>query len=439
MMSKNNLSASLGDLLKLALKRGDDKLETTRVLITFKEGAGEAGLQWLRSLPLNVADSRDFPNQVINLENLDTAIDAVFLAEIGVALVGAQAAEKNGLTPQTPPPNASVEDIGPEHLQFAMGRSVETAAPTDNQGPGLSDYLKHLHLTAKGSSIDARAVDKYLKKRQVAGAVLPPTSALLQCNVPSSTRSGKGIRVAALDTGFEFAHPDFEGRSFTRGSFIGSAELDRNGHGTHTTGTACGPKMPVMAKAINRYGIAYESDIYIGKVLDDSGACVQGPILAGMNWAISNSCAVILVAIGAVLPEQPSYTAAGRAALSKGCLIIAAAGNIGPKTGAPANSTTILSIALLPDPMVTNPPSDKIDLAAPGVGIYSSWKSPCWYNTIQWGTSMAAAHVAGCAALWAETSPALRGQNLWNQLRQSAKKLDLPGVNLGAGLVQAPQ
>jgi subtilisin len=88
---------------------------------------------------------------------------------------------------------------------------------------------------------------------------------------------------------------------------------------------------------------------------------------------------------------------------------------------------------------VTNPPSDKIDLAAPGVGIYSSWKSPCWYNTIQWGTSMAAAHVAGCAALWAETSPALRGQNLWNQLRQSAKKLDLPGVNLGAGLVQAPQ
>jgi len=54
------------------------------------------------------------------------------------------------------------------------------------------------------------------------------------------------------------------------------------------------------------------------------------------------------------------------------------------------------------------------------------------------GTSMATPHVAGCAALWAETSASLRGVALWRKLQSSAQRLLQPASRVGAGLVQAP-
>jgi subtilisin family serine protease len=89
--------------------------------------------------------------------------------------------------------------------------------------------------------------------------------------------------------------------------------------------------------------------MFIGKVLTNSGSGTQAQVLAGMNWAIANKCAVISMSLGAQIPVQPSYTAAGQAALNAGCLIIAAAGNASARpgniqpTGAPGNSPTAFS------------------------------------------------------------------------------------------------
>jgi subtilisin len=69
--------------------------------------------------------------------------------------------------------------------------------------------------------------------------------------------------------------------------------------------------------------------------------------------------------------------------------------------------------------------------------VFSSVPRPTRYGTKS-GTSMATPHVAGCAALWAESSPALRGIALWNKLRSSAKPLSFPPAKVGKGLVQAP-
>jgi subtilisin family serine protease len=160
-----------------------------------------------------------------------------------------------------------------------------------------------------------------------------------------------------------------------------------------------------------------------------------------MNWAIANRCVAISMSLGSNSPVQAAYTAAGASALSKGCLIIAAAGNSGPTgaTGAPANSPTIMAVASLDNTLAPSSFSSigKIEIAAPGRDVFSSWPRPKKYNTIS-GTSMATPHVSGCAALWAESSPALRGVTLWKKLQATAKPLPFPATKVGKGLVQAP-
>src|SRR5262249_14996946 len=273
--------------------------------------------------------------------------------------------------------------------------------------------------------------------------VVGATWGLIACKVPPSVPGGSGIKVAVLDTGFDLGHPEFAGRAFVTNSFVGQPVQDLHGHGTHTTGTACGPKAP--AGAIPRYGIAHQSNIFVGKVLSNSGGGTQAQVLAGMNWAIVNKCVAISMSLGAAIPPQPSYTAAGAAALAAGCLIIAASGNDSSRPGiikpteAPGNSPTVMSVAALDSSLHVAQFSNggKVDIAAPGVNVFSSWPRPILHRSLQ-GTSMATPHVTGCAALWAQTNPGLRGAALRAKLQATAKHLALPATDVGAGLVQAP-
>ncbi len=415
-------SAGVEALLLAALARGDGSLETGRYLVTYKDGAAPEGVKALKARGLRVADARDFSESAVGVEDVGDA-DALNFPAIGVALVGGASMQARGLAAFEASADSAIETIEPEYFAFAEN----------------SEYLRGFMRAASTIAADlgtgggAAVADDEELEAQVLGA----TWGLVRCKVPPSTRSGLGIKVAVLDTGMDLGHPDFPGRVAAAASFVGEPVQDLHSHGTHCIGTSCGPKAP--AGSTPRYGIAHQARIFVGKVLTNSGGGTSGSVLAGMNWAVANRCQVISMSLGAQTGVQAAYTAAGNAALANGCLIIAAAGNAAAATGAPANSPSIMSVASL-DPTLT--PSSfsnfgKVEIAAPGRDVFSSVPRPTRYG-FKSGTSMATPHVAGVAALWAQTSASLRGVLLWRKLQATARPLPFPIARVGRGLVQAP-
>ena len=436
----STLAASADEMLTAALERGGDSHETGRVIVTFREDAGDAGIQSLTSSGMQVADARDFGDQALAVEDAGDA-DALVFPEIGAAVMTGPAAEAHGMTAQTAlAADSPIESIEPEYFAFAEQGTVEafgTRAPA-READGVSEYLRGFVQAAEVISRDLyNGRQQRMEAEEEEALVLGATWGLVACKVPQSVRTGAGVKVAVLDTGMDLQHPDFAGRTFVSGSFVGQPVQDLHSHGTHCIGTACGPKAPPGNTP--RYGIALGSSIFVGKVLSNTGSGTTGSVLAGMNWAIANRCEVISMSLGSQSPEQAAYTAAGRAALSNGLLIVAAAGNSSGTTGAPANSPTIMSVASVDQTLTPSSFSNfgKVEIAGPGRDVVSSVPRPTRYGTKS-GTSMATPHVAGCAALWAQTSHSLRGMNLWRKLQATAKPLPHPVSRVGAGLVQAP-
>jgi len=253
-------------LLLAALERGDDAMKTGRFLITFKEGAAEAGLQALQAQRgLRVANARDFNDQAVNFEEAGDA-EAMVFPEIGVALVGSQAAIARGLGAE-----AAIEEdspfhsVDPEYFMFATQINPR-------------DYLKGVLHATQTIYADLGQEEGESAESIMTPEVLGATWGLNVCKVPPSGFSGVGMKTAVLDTGFDLGHPEFAGRSFVTKSFVGQPVQDLHGHGTHTTGTACGPRTP--AGSIPRYGIGYKVQIFSGKVLTNAGSGTQAQVLA---------------------------------------------------------------------------------------------------------------------------------------------------------------
>jgi subtilisin len=273
-------------------------------------------------------------------------------------------------------------------------------------------------------------------------------------NALASTFDGSGIRIAILDTGISLAHPDFLGRRVITARFVADETADDvQGHGTHVAGTACG--RAAARSNVPRYGVAPGAELYVAKVLNNRGAGREHDILAGIEWALEQQCDIINMSLGRAAGvdegHDPAYEARGRDALAQGALIIAAAGNdsdrrfrhIAPVSH-PANAPSIMAVAAvgaddrIADFSCGGVGLGQVDIAGPGVGVFSSVPAPHFYEKMP-GTSMAAPHVAGVAALWAQSDRALRGQALWDALVKHARPLpNLPPRDVGAGLVQAP-
>ena len=356
-------------------------------------------------------------------------------AELGVAVADLSA-------PQLSAARADRRVLGvePERVQRAIGRPLSERALSEEYLRGFRDAAEFLHSRLAAAAVAPAQfgdTDKLAWGLQATG-------------VAESPETGVGITLAVLDTGLDLEHPDFAGRDIEARSFVdGQTAQDGQGHGTHVTGTACGALSPGTGR---RYGIAHEARILVGKVLGDDGSGTDADILAGMSWAISAGARVISMSLGADVEEvSTAYETVGRRALDAGTLVVAAAGNNAQRgagdpgfVGVPANSPSIMAVGAvdsalaIADFSAASSPVEggQVDIAGPGVDVYSSWPVPQGTNTIS-GTSMATPHVAGIAALWSQRTGAT-GRQLWAQLVQAAQRLPLPASDVGSGLVRAP-
>ncbi|MGY1649640.1 S8 family serine peptidase [Geodermatophilus sp. SYSU D01119] len=405
---------------------------TGRQVVVFAD-PGDPRVDWSAAGITDVADSRDFTSGRVPAQALREAGATVF-ARLGIAVVAAPPDQVGALRAAGPP----VLSVSPELVHHVL--------PGEEYVRGYRDGVTDLAGRLAGAGGEEVPAPPAFADTEAA------TWGVQAVHATTSPYTGAGVRVAVLDTGLDLAHPDFTGRSVTAESFVtgvGSAQ-DGHGHGTHCVGTACGPQSPPQGP---RYGVASGAEIYVGKVLGDEGSGDDGGILAGIDWAVANGCAVISMSLGADVAEaHPPYSAAGRRALQQGSLIVAAAGNNADRgngeygfVGAPANSVEVLAVGAVDAALRTAwfsarslpAPGGEVDVAGPGVDVYSAWPMPQRYNTIS-GTSMATPHVAGLAALWAEAT-GRRGYELWATLTQAASRLEEPSVDVGSGLVLAPQ
>ncbi|MDC6170599.1 S8 family peptidase [Paucibacter sp. XJ19-41] len=251
---------------------------------------------------------------------------------------------------------------------------------------------------------------------------------------------GRGIKVAVLDTGIDWNHPDLKANVKGAVSFVpGETAMDGNSHGTHCAGT--------IGAAINGagvVGVAPEASLYGVKVLANNGSGQYSWIIAGINWAIQNKMQIVSMSLGGG-GAPAALEAICDAAYNAGVLLVAAAGNAGPGANTviyPGKYKRVIAVSAIDNSNVIASFSSRgpeIEIAAPGVQVLSTVPGGGYGQKS--GTSMACPHVAGAAAVvWGAHRFASNTQ-IWNLLASTADALGPPGWDplYGYGRVDVDQ
>lgn len=266
-----------------------------------------------------------------------------------------------------------------------------------------------------------------------------------------NTTEGNGVKVAILDTGINLNQPDLAGKVILQKSFVTGFNTveDGNGHGTHVAGI-------LAADTNNNVGVAGTCpgcQLLIGKVLDNTGAGTTSDATEGITWAADNGAKVISMSFGTNDPQSALlYNQAVSYAISKGAVVVAAAGNDGStQLNYPAAAPGVVAVAAITNTDAKASYSNYgswVQIAAPGDSILSTGPThsfdlePFGYNTSQpyyylSGTSMSAPIVAGVAALIASTSYGTSPQAIINRLYATADKISGTGTYWTYGRVDA--
>lgn len=315
---------------------------------------------------------------------------------------------------------------------------------------GASIKYQYTIIDAVAAQVPVQAVEK-IAKRNFVKLVEPDykVKLVLDKSIPQIQAdkvweagiTGNGVDVAVLDTGIHDEHPSLTIEKEV--DYTGEGTDDLHGHGTHVAG--------IIASTDSTYrGVAYGADLFNVKVLNKDGCGYASDVIKGIEWSVDNGAEIISMSLGAEIDPCDGTDAMSLAvdsAVSKGVVVVVAAGNSGPGAGtitSPGCSKKGITVGAVDDndnvpSWSSRGPTDdgriKPDLVAPGVGITSTWKDNSFKSLS--GTSMSTPHVSGVAALLLEADPSLRPDEVKEALKTTALDLGLDENTQGAGRVDA--
>ena len=269
----------------------------------------------------------------------------------------------------------------------------------------------------------------------------------------SSTKSGDGkgnvdVDIAILDTGVSLDHPDLN--VYKEVTFVAGTNNanDDNGHGTHVAGIAA-----AKDNSQGSVGVAPGARIWAIKLLDYNGYGTISNIVKGVDYVTKNADKIDVanLSFGCECASEAMDLAIDKA-VKAGVTFVVAAGNSGKdgKTFSPGNNPNVISVSAIVDTdgkcgglgpdtrygdddalAVFSNFGDTVDIAAPGVNIFSTFKDGT-YATLS-GTSMAAPYVTGAAALYKSNHPSASPSSVLNNLlSEGSKNLSCDGKGFGS-------
>ncbi|WNF20939.1 S8 family peptidase [Mesobacillus jeotgali] len=250
------------------------------------------------------------------------------------------------------------------------------------------------------------------------------------------TRGNEEVQIAIVDTGVDLDHPDLRNRLVKGYNVIDekSEPDDDNGHGTHVAGI-------IASETNNNQGVAgmtWFSKIMPVKAMGAKGYGTTFDIAKGIVWAVDQGADVINLSLGNYQPSKVLEEAV-RYAYENNVVMVSAAGNDASNQPTyPSAYPEVLSVAAVDyngNRASFSNYGDYIDIAAPGVYIPSTYFNE-QYAALS-GTSMAAPHVAGLAALIKSANPGLKSSQVIRIIKNSAIDLGEQGkdINFGNGLI----
>lgn len=242
--------------------------------------------------------------------------------------------------------------------------------------------------------------------------------AVLDDDTLEKTSGGAGMTIAILDTGVDREHPDLKSRiegcfdlADPAKGFIENSCDDQNGHGTHVAGIIAADG---GLDGEGLYGFAPQASISAYRTCNNAGICLSDDIAVAMRDAVDRGAQIIVLGFGGE-SESSFIDDAIAYAQEKEVLVVAGAGNDGPYEDSldwPARNASVVAVGALDNELVPAEFSSRginrktkayqinegdIEFAAPGVNIESTFRDGGY--AILSGTSMAAPHIAGMAAL----------------------------------------
>ncbi|WJY26465.1 S8 family peptidase [Sporosarcina trichiuri] len=347
--------------------------------------------------------------------------------------------------------DAIAQEIGPFTQQFRqaplgqISLTQEDIALIRQQYPNVELYPNHTYEVAAATEAPAPPSQITYPKRFSLINTTPDVIA---------PYTGKGVKVGVLDSGIDTTHSKLN----VKGGFcaLPKAECaagtipyaDDLGHGTHVAGILAAQKA-----SNGTLGVAPGIDLYAIKSINQYDSGTTADIIAGVEWAINNKIDILNMSITTNRNDLALKLMLEKA-YAKGMILIAASGNeeFGDNKDSvqyPAKYPTVIAVTAVAnnkERFLEASMGPEVELAAPGVEIFSTYpraldddgKKDGYYDLS--GTSMAAPHVSGIAALLKERFPDMTNIRMRSILANAAEDLGTKGRDrqFGYGLVRYP-